>query len=167
VKVSTKHVFLLLLAAWTLVGCTAGAPTASSAPTKPTPLEAITLAPAAQRYGAIVGPVATVISTFEKQSGALPADATVDDFVALARPFVATIATVDDHLRQVSWPLAARPDIRTELVADQSLRSDLTGSTLDVSLLLSVWRHEIISAATKASRAQRNVSVDLGLLSPA
>jgi hypothetical protein len=160
----TRHLLLPLFAALTLVACTGGNQTVLLAPTKPTALEAIALAPDAQRYAAISAPVDTAISTFESESGALPAGAGVGDFVAIASPFGKTMAAVDRQLRQVIWPAVALPAIRAELAAGDSLQTDLTG-TLDVTLILSVWRHEIISDAARIRRAERNVSIDLGLAS--
>jgi hypothetical protein len=161
-----RHLVPPLCAALALVACTGGSPAALSAPTKPTALEAIALAPDAQRYAAIVAPVDAAIRTFESESGALRASAGVGDFVAIASPFANTMAAVDRQLRQGKWPAVALPGIRAELAAGDSLQTDLTG-TLDVSLILSVWRHEIVSDAARISRAKANVSIALGYVAPA
>ncbi len=113
----------------------------------------------------MVAPLDAAIETFASRSGALPSDASVDDFVAIARPFVSTITEVDNHLRQAGWPTVALPDIKAELAADESLVTDLAGTT-DVTLILAVWRRQILAATAKVARTRRAVEIDLGLVQP-
>jgi hypothetical protein len=84
----------------------------------------------------------------------------------IARPLAGTVAEVDNQLRRVRWPTEALHDIKAELAADQSLRTDLTGTT-DVTLILALWRQQIIAADRKVRDAKRAVSIDLGLIAPA
>jgi hypothetical protein len=152
----------LVIAALTLVACTGGGADRQSAPTESA---AIALMPDAQHYSAIVAPIDPAVDSFATESGALPVGASVDDFVVIARPFANTVADVDSKLRQVKWPAVALHDIKAELTADQSLRTDLIG-TADVTLILPLWRHQVISAAKRATDAKRTVSIDLGLVAP-
>jgi hypothetical protein len=161
-EIWVRRSILLVVASLTLVACTGGDSDRRSAPTGSA---AIALVPDAQRFSAIVAPIDAAVDTFATESGALPAGASVDDFVVIALPFANTVADVDSKLRQVKWPAVALHDIKAELTADQSLRTDLIG-TADVTLILSLWRHQIISAARRATDAKRNVSVDLGLVAP-
>lgn len=52
-------------------------------------------------------------------------------------------------------------DIKAELGADDSLKADLIG-TLDVTLIMDLWRHQVFAAANKVIRIQRTVRMDLG-----
>jgi hypothetical protein len=155
-----KWLAALLVAGLTILACTANnSEVLSFAPTGP---EAIALAPYAQRYAVTVAPVEAAIDTFRSESGALPTDASVDDFVLIARPLADAIAKVDMQLRQVTWPANPLRHIKAELAADKALRLDLLG-TLDVTLMVASWRNQIISAADKVSGTIRLVNTDLGL----
>jgi hypothetical protein len=153
----------IFVASLTLVACTGNNTSRGSAPTE---AAAIALAPFAQQYAAIVAPIDPAIDRFGSSVGVLKPSASVDEFVAIARPFAHTLADVDNRLRGVKWPPGAAHDIRAELSADQSLRADLTG-TSDVTLIVSLWRQQVTSAAGKARDAKRAVSIDLGLIGPA
>jgi len=155
----------LLLASLTMVACTGRDTGVRSASVAPSGAEAITLAPYAERYAAITAPVEGAIATFESQSGALAQDASVDAFVVIARPFADVMGKVDIGLRQATWPPAAVHDIRAEVAADQSLQDDLIG-TADVTLMVPLWRHQVLSAANKVRRARQVVSIDLGVVPP-
>lgn len=72
-------------------------------------------------------------------------------------------AGVDGALRQVEWPAVAQLDIKTELAADESLKGVIAGTT-DVTLILAVWRHQVMAAAAKARVTKRAVQIDLGLV---
>lgn len=117
----------------------------------------------AQSYQAIVAPFDDAVQRFAAESRALPEGASVGSFVATSEPLAETIATIDRGLREVVWPRSAAQDIRAELDADRGLRTDLKG-TADVTLILTLWRSQIISAARKAGRQQQRVSIDLGLV---
>jgi hypothetical protein len=150
----------VLLASLTLVACTNVA-----RPAPPTAAEIVALAPDGQRYAAIVAPIDDAVARFESMSGALPTGASVDDFVVIARALAGAVAAVDDKLRQATWPPSAIHDIKAELAAGESLRADING-TLDVTLILDMWRHQIIAAADKMNRIRRTVRIDLGLVRP-
>ncbi len=140
-----------------LLSCTAshaGAPP----PALPTPQEAVA---AEAQYVAIVAPEVTAIERFAAAAAALPPGASVDDFVVLARPFADTITAVDKGLRGATWPAVLLHDIKAELGADDSLKADLIG-TLDVTLIIDLWRHQVFAAANKVIRIQRTVRMDLG-----
>jgi hypothetical protein len=151
-----------VIAGLTLVACSGGQSRAASLSTGSAVLA---LAPAGQRYGAIVAPFAGAVDRFASASGALPLGASVDDFEAIAQPFADTVGAIEIQLRQVNWPSVALEDIKAELAADQSLIDDLTG-TSDVTLILSLWRQQIVGAAGKVSRTKRRVATDLGLDAP-
>lgn len=155
----------LLVAAMTLVACTQGGTENRADPSGPSGPEAIAFAPYAQRFAAIIGPFETARDSFESASGALRTGATAGDFVLIASPFADVVAKSDVELRQVTWPGVALGDIKAELDADKSLRAELLG-TLDDTLIASLWRRQIITAANRARNAARIVSIDLGLLLP-
>lgn len=118
------------------------------------------MAPDARRYAAIVAPLDPAVNAFEAKSAALARNASVDDFVAIASPLAETVAAVDRQLRASEWPPSSRADVRSELAADRALTAYLRG-TLDVTLILSVWRHQIVGAAARAQAAERRVTVEL------
>jgi len=155
----------LLLVGLTLTACTSSGTENRADPAGPSGQDAIALAPYAQRFAEIVAPLAVARGAFESASGALATGASVGDFELIARPFAEAVAKADVELRQVTWPAVVLHDIRAELAADKSLRAELVG-TLDVTLIASVWRHQIVSAANRASHTQRIVSIDLGLRPP-
>lgn len=162
-EVCARRTIPLLVAGLILLGCSGNNAGTRSASPPPTGAELIALAPYAQGYAAVIAPVEGAVAAFASASSALPIGASVRDFVVIARPLTDVIAKVDAGLRQVTWPAAALHDIKSELAADHSLRDDLQG-TLDVTLILAVWRHQIVSAANKVRRIQRLVSIDLGLV---
>jgi hypothetical protein len=157
----------VVVAGLTMVACAGQGPGGHSASVAvaPTGSDASALASYALRYGAIVAPVDAAFETFQSGSGALPAEASVDSLVIIIRPFAAVIAGVDAQLSQVRWPAAAVREIKAQRAADRSLTADLL-STTDVTLILSVWRDQIVAAARKVIRAERAVSIDLGLVPP-
>jgi hypothetical protein len=153
------------VAALAMVGCTLSSHGNRADPLGPSGPEAIALLPYAQQFAAIIAPLDVARHAFESGSGALPTGASVGDFELVARPLADAVATADAEIRQVAWPALARRDIKSELAADKSLTAELLG-TLDDTLVVSVWRRQIISAANRASRAGRLVGRDLGLPSP-
>ncbi len=154
----------LLVAGLTLIACSRGSTENHGDPAGPSGPEAIALVPYAQRLAALVAPLEVARDAFESASAALPTGATVGDFERIARPFAEAVAKADVELRQVTWPEVALDDIRAELAADKSLEAELVG-TLDDTLVVSVWRHQIIAAANRARHAEQTVSIDLGLRS--
>ena len=156
---------MLVAVTASVAACATGGAGAQSGTHPPTALEAVALAPDAQRYAAVVAPFDAAARTFDAESASLPADASVNAFEAVANPFDDAVAAVDSRLRLGSWPAGARRDIGAQLRADQALRADLTG-TLDVTLILAAWRHQVVSASHRAGRASEAVRVDLGLDPP-
>ncbi len=154
-----------LVACLALVACSH-----PSAVTRPGPAglpqaDAVALVPYAQRFEPIGARLAVVGDAFVSGSGTLRTGATVNDFLLVAAPFADAVATADVELRQVTWPAGVRRDIKAELATDSSLRAELLG-TLDDTLLIPVWRRQVIAAATRATIARRHVAIDLGLLPP-
>lgn len=160
-----RRSFPAIAAGITLVACTGTVTGARSAPTGPIRADSLALVPDAQRYAAIVAQIDVATASFEAQSALLPVNATVGDFMLIARPFADAVTRVDDELRQARWPVLALDDIKAELAADESLRVELTG-TADDTLILGAWRRQVISSAQRASHSSRIVSTDLGLIAP-
>lgn len=158
---SRAVVLRTVIACLALVGCARGTIDGPiSVP--PTGLDAIAMVPYARRYAAIVAPVDAATDTFASASRSLATGASVDDFILTVRPLALAVDDVDNKVRQVAWPPAAVRDINAQLDADKSLKTDLVG-TLDVTLILSLWRDQILGAARQASRARQKVRIDLGL----
>ncbi len=123
--------------------------------------------PYAQRLAALVAPLEVARDAFESASAALPTGATVGDFERIARPFADAVAKADVELRQVTWPEVALDDIKAELTADKLLEAELVG-TLDDTLVVSVWRHQIISPRIgRGTPSKPSASISASVHNPA
>jgi hypothetical protein len=130
-------------------------------------------------YLALVGPLNTTALALDTAVFDSPSDLTTQSLTAVIAASAASVQTFDDHVRSVTWPRIAEPDITALAATDDvlvvvlqgyeaDLRSPTPGADFDTVLqALQVDGSRYAIDRGLASDAAARVRADLGLPPPA
>jgi hypothetical protein len=159
---------------------TSSAPAVSPvSPVTASPSSPASMTAAGATYLALVGPLNTTTLALDTAVFDSPTDLTTQSLTAVIAASAASIQTFDDHVRSVTWPRIAEPDITALAATDDvlvvllqgyeaDLQSPTPGADFDTVLqALQVDGSRYAIDRGLASDAAARVRADLGLPPPA
>ena len=148
-------------------------------PVTASPSSPASMTAAGATYLALVGPLNTTTLALDTAVFDSPSDLTTQSLTAVIAASAASIQTFDDHVRSVTWPRIAEPDITALAATDDvlvvvlqgyeaDLQSPTPGADFDTVLqALQVDGSRYAIDRGLASDAAARVRADLGLPPPA